>query len=251
MFVHKRAGPAAMQDLTPTMGNYAYILLIVTAFFLESFSTTPTPDYLSLEDFQSYNVGDIPEGWQEIQKRSLIKLRRRTSNDNADFAIAEDSTSRYIRLSSKNGVARIVRTLQEGPEWDLETHPELQWSWRAHRLPEGASEEDLNDVCAAVYVTYSINFLRLPKSIKYTYSSTLPVGTVVNFRRLKVLVVASGKDDLDKWKHESRNVAEDYRQLFGEEPPRYPLAVTLSSDSDTTEDASEADFDEIRFAAAD
>lgn len=219
----------------------AAIVLFVSAVSAQSVDSVT----MVLEDFEEYEIGGIPDGWQEIRKRSLIRLQRWSDSDSEDVRVAAESGRKFLKLSSSGGVARIVRTLQQGPEWDLQTHPVIEWSWRPERLPEGASEFDKNDVCAAVYVTFSINFFRIPKSIKYTYSSTLPVGTVVDYRRLKVLVVASGEGGLHEWSRISRNVAEDYRRLFGEEPPRYPLAVTLSSDSDTTERQSEADFDDL------
>ncbi len=129
------------------------------------------------------------------------------------------------------------------------THPVLSWDWRAIDLPAGAREDDdsRNDSGAGVYVLFSIDgrFIKRPKAIKYVYSSTLPVGTVVTYGKLKVVVVSSARNGAGDWEHIERNVVEDYRRLFGDEPPAAPLYIRLWSDSDNMGVISRADFDNV------
>ena len=44
-----------------------------------------------------------------------------------------------------------------------------------------------------------------------------------------------------------RNVVEDYRRVFGEDPPSKPLFLRLWSDSDNTDTVAEVDFDNVEL----
>lgn len=203
---------------------------------------------LVVEDFSSYEHGDIPTGWKYLSGRSLKPVTDRIMQENEYFEIKEEDDRRFVRAHTDGEVARIIMPNEEdGLGWDITKHPRLRWDWRVVSAPEDAREDDddLNDTPAAVYVTFSVNFFGIPKSIKYTYSSTLPVGTVVKFTGLRVLVVASGKDGFGDWLQTERNVADDYRQLYRDDPPRHPLSIALWSDSDTTGDSTDADFDNL------
>ena len=98
-------------------------------------------------------------------------------------------------------------------------------------------------------MTLGSDWMGRPKSIKYTYSSTLPVGTTVDYGPLKVLVVASKPNDgMDRWMTHERDVVDDYERLFGESPPNdAPFVLAMWSDSNTMKSNSVVDFDDILF----
>lgn len=72
----------------------------------------------------------------------------------------------------------------------------------------------------------------------------------MKFGPLRVLVVDTGLEGIGSWKTVVRDVAADYRQIFGGDPPDRPLSITLWSDSDNTNSVGEADFDNIRLLPA-
>ena len=94
----------------------------------------------------------------------------------------------------------------------------------------------------AVYITFGTDRLGRPKSIKYTYSSSLPPGSVLRQGSLRVVVVSRG--ETNRWETIVRDVAADYRSLFGEDPPD-PKSITLWSDSDDTNSEAEVDVDDL------
>lgn len=118
-------------------------------------------------------------------------------------------------------------------------------------LPEGASEKDKNDSGGAIYVTFGTDWLGRPKSIKYTYSSSLPVGTRVDFGSLTVIVASSAiEGSVGNWMSVERDLLEDYEDVFGGflkkgTPPDRPLSITIWGDSDSVKDSSIVDFDDI------
>jgi Protein of unknown function (DUF3047). len=97
-------------------------------------------------------------------------------------------------------------------------------------------------------VTFGSDWLGRPKSIKYTYSSSLPVGTTVSFGPLKVIVVDSAREPrAGEWETVQRRIRDDYRQVFGGSPPDRPVSITLWSDSDTTGDEAVVDIDDLEL----
>lgn len=203
-----------------------------------------------VENFDAYESGDIPTGWRYLSGRSLEPVTDAIMSETEYFVIKREGDRKFVQVYTEGEAARIILPNEKGSfRWDIRTHPRLRWDWRVQEAPANAREDrdELNDTPAAVYVTFSINFFGIPQSIKYTYSSTLPVGTVVSFRGLKVLVVASGKNGFDKWMSIERDVASDYRELYGGSPPREPLSIALWSDSDTIGGVTRADFDALEL----
>lgn len=202
---------------------------------------------LLVEDFEGFENGAVPHTWNYLRDRSLRPITEEVMNENEWFRVIEEDGRRFVRAFTRGEAIRIILPTSEQLDWNLQTHPRLRWDWRVLEAPEGANERasSRNDTPAAVYVTFSVNFFGIPRSIKYTYSASLPVGSVVSFTGLKVLVVASGPDSFGQWLREERNVAADYRSVFGGDPPDEPLSVALWSDSDSVGGTSRADFDEI------
>lgn len=208
-----------------------------------------------VDDFESYTVGTFPGRWIHVTPNKQLKTYAEEREEGEEFLVAEEDGNKYLRIYTENEAQRYtLRNDEEFDEefnWNLRTHPWLKWDWRARHLPEGASEKGKNDTGAALYVTFGTDWLGRPKSIKYTYSSSLSVGTVVSFGPLKVIVVDSKKEPrYGAWKTIYRNVVGDYKQVFGGRPPARPVSITIWSDSDTTGDVARVDFDDIMLLPA-
>ena len=203
-----------------------------------------------VDDFNGYEEGAIP-AWWGLQGRRVFPLDPSMREAGEYYAIHVDESGKFLRMQVKDESVRIVMPNEEGMDWSLEDHPRISWQWRVQQMPDGAREDRdaLDDTAGAVYITFSFNFFGQPRSIKYTYSSTLPVGTVVSQGRLKVIVVASGPTQLEKWIRIDRDVAEDYRIMFGKNPPDRPVSIALWSDSDSIHGMSEIDIDNVMLLA--
>jgi hypothetical protein len=66
------------------------------------------------------------------------------------------------------------------------------------------------------------------------------------FMTIKAVVMRSGTADLGTWINETRNVYDDYRKLFGEEPPAV-RGVRLQINSQHTETSAESYFADVEF----
>lgn len=228
----------------------AVLLLQPVGFFAtaDAQSQADPAEPILLEDFEAYEVGSFPDRWVHVSDSKEIRTYEEARESGETVVIKKEKGNKFVRLITKNEALRF--SLRNGEEfnWNLEQHPRIQWRWRAKRLPKGASERGKNDVGGAIYVTFGTDWLGRPKSIKYTYSSSLPVGSVVSFGVLHVIVVSSGAEPYTgEWKTVQRNVIGDYRQVFGGEPPERPLSITFWSDSDTTGELAKVDLDDIQL----
>jgi len=200
-----------------------------------------------IDDFESTPSGTPPNNWKDTEGRDLVPLEEKITPRKNVYVRTGDG-NQFARMHTEGKALRAVHTDRQGLNWDVQKRPYLRWTWRAKALPEGANEKHdrSNDTGGAVYATFSTDWLGRPKSIKYTYSTSLPVGTTVDYGPLKVLVVASKKEQgTDTWITHERNVVDDYKRLFGDKPDNTPRAVTIWSDSDTMKDTATVDYDNI------
>ena len=209
-------------------------------------------DGLLVDDFESYIDGGLPTNWKYIEGRKLVWVQDRHMRPNERFFVVEEGGNKFVRAYSRGEAVHLTMANdRDGFDWDLQTHPYLTWEWRANELPRGAREDKnrLNDAGLGLYVFFDMKgvLIKKPQAIKYTYSSTLPVGTILKQDKLRVIVVASGKEGFGRWMRIERDVVADYRRAFKGDPPSRPLSIRLWSDSDNTNQVGEGDFDNIRL----
>jgi hypothetical protein len=63
---------------------------------------------------------------------------------------------------------------------------------------------------------------------------------------VKAIVLRSGYSETGKWITETRNAYEDYRKLFGHEPPRV-AGIRIQINSQHTETSGESFFADVMF----
>ena len=234
-----------------------FFLPIIT--LLMAFSGSSSADLSSepvevmlIDDFEAYSDGDLPSRWKYLEETGLVQVEPRHMRPKEEFFIVQEGDNKFVRAYTEGEAVHLSMANEEdGFDWNIKTHPYLSWDWRAQKLPEGAREDSprLNDAGLGFYVIFSFKgIIKRPVSIKYTYSSTLPVGTVLRQGKLRVIVVSNGEDGYGEWVHIERNVLEDYRNVFGNSPPDRPLSIRLWSDSDNTDQVGEGDFDNIMLA---
>ena len=64
-----------------------------------------------------------------------------------------------------------------------------------------------------------------------------------------MIVVESGPSRIGQWREETRNLYEDFRRAFGEEPPLVN-GVAIMTDSDNTGESAVAYYGDISFLPA-
>jgi hypothetical protein len=64
-----------------------------------------------------------------------------------------------------------------------------------------------------------------------------------------MIVAESGRDRVGEWHEVTRNIIEDYRRAFGEEPGKI-TAIGIMTDTDNTGDNAHAWYGDIEFRKA-
>lgn len=186
-------------------------------------------------------IGKFPDTWEGRSgwRQSIAEPHE------IYYYIDRDNGNYFLRGETKG------KAVNFGTEVDinLRLYNRLRWRWRAHLLPEGGNEnvEDLNDSGAAVRLVFHGGFI--PKTLKYVWSATLPVGTETESPtngRTKVIVLRSGSEHLAEWLWEDVDAYQDYKRMFGGEP-RKVQALAVITDSDNTDSPVSADYDDFMF----
>ena len=183
----------------------------------------------------------VPSGW---------KLHEFVGH--AQVALVRSEQGLAVHLRSERASFALYRDIVVG----LDEFPMLAWSWKVTHLPAGGDvrEAARDDQAAQVYLV----FPRWPSPrtnsdvIGYVWDTTAPTGTTRPSSRapnVRIIVVASGTTGLGTWQHYRRNVAEDYRVLFGRRPPRVGT-IALMIDANDTGTSAEATIGQLRFARA-
>jgi hypothetical protein len=89
-------------------------------------------------------------------------------------------------------------------------------------------------------------------AINYIWDNRMPKETIVTSAytdQSRLIVVESGTENLGRWMEEERNVYEDYRKAFGDEPPLVN-GIAIMTDTDNTEDTATAYYGDIVFKKA-
>jgi len=151
----------------------------------------------------------LPEGWS-------LKVHQGKAQANL---LAQDG-ERVLHMKS----VRSSFALEHDVTINVRKYPCLVWTWKAVSLPPKGDvrESSRDDQALQLLVAFKDG-----RVLSYVWDANAPAGTVVDRSipwpfsiKIKVIVVQSGRSDLGKWVTNERNVYEDYRRLFGKEPPR-------------------------------
>jgi Protein of unknown function (DUF3047) len=167
-----------------------------------------------------------------------------------DFAVVQDDGRKALHMKSANDGSTVSKEVKGTV--DLKATPVLEWSWKAVVLPKGGDsrKKATDDQAAQIFVVWP----RFPEAVRsriigYVWDTTAPVGTIVKSEKtgtVTYVVLRSGGAELGKWVTERRNVAEDFRKIYGEEPEQ-PGAVSISIDSNDTNSVAESFMGTVLF----
>ncbi len=198
------------------------------------------PRVVLVEDWSKHPVGakGIPDGW----------TGQNWGSPAYDLTVIEESPTKVLHLKSRNEGSTIAKEVKI----NVKETPILEWRWKAVVLPAGGDsrKKATDDQAAQIYVT----FPRFPSAVRsriigYVWDTTAPEGTIVQSEKTSLVtyvVVRSGPKDLNRWLTESRNVYEDYRQIYKEEPGELGV-VSISIDSNDTKSSAESYVGAILF----
>jgi hypothetical protein len=218
------------------------LTLVIAALLLAAVAAAA--DRVVIEDWSRNRVGTrgIPIDWKGQNWGSPVY----------DFAVVENDGHNVLHMRSNNDSSTITRDIRS--KVDLAAAPLLEWRWKAVTLPKGGNscQKVADDQAAQIFLVWP----RFPEAVRsriigYVWDTTAKVGTICpseKTRTVTYVIVRSGEADLGKWLTEQRNVREDFKKIYGEEPES-PAAIALAIDSNDTKSTAESFIGPILFRA--
>lgn len=190
-------------------------------------------DILSVGSFSTTGL----TGWSEKSFKGATEYK----------PIREDGRT-VIKSHSSNSASGLIKQINIDPI----RYRYLRWSWKIGSTVKHGDEEKKSgdDYAARIYVVFPGRFFWQTKAINYIWSNRLPKGSHrPNAFSANVMMVAveSGPELAGTWLTEKRDVADDYRRLFGGEPGAIQ-AIAIMTDTDNTGGEADAWYGDITMA---
>ncbi len=196
-------------------------------------------DFVVLEDFESTPVGELPVGWT---------WRGSDAGKNKPYRVRDEHGNRYLQATDEGESVILGHKVR----WNLDEYPYVSFRVRVWEIPEGGDERfgDKVDSAAGIYFTLRKKFFgKIPESIKYVWSSTLPVGAAV--RRDGIgkpwqVVFGTDRKGIGEWHTYVFDLRQAYSDTFGGDAPSKPEGIGVLSDANSLMARAYADYDDIR-----
>ena len=166
------------------------------------------------------------------------------------YTLVSDGDRLVLKAHSRGTASGLYKEVTLDPR----KYPVLRWSWKIRgTIPNGNERtKEGDDYAARVYLVFPRTLFWRTRAINYIWANTLPKGeTLPNAYTANAMMMAveSGDGKAGTWVAEERNVYEDYRALFGEDPPSIG-AVALMTDTDNTGGEAVAHYGDIFLGPA-
>ena len=206
--------------------------------------------------------GKLPDGWR---RWSISKLKKPTK-----YKLVECNGRTVVEANAEASASGLIHRL----DIDAKEFPVLAWQWKAMSLIKTADNRTkrLEDSPVRVVVTFAGDVSTLPfdermffdnvklltreqlpyATLMYIWENKAPVNSLLpnlHTSRIKMIVAESGPNKVGQWQDLARNVYEDYKRAFNEEPGRI-TSVAVMSDTDNTGETVQAYYGDISFRRA-
>ena len=186
------------------------------------------------------------------------------------FGLALDEGVVVLHARANASVGGMVQAI----DIDVATAPIVHWRWKVSGAIEGANNRigakedaparlvfafdgDRDKLSLAdralSFFTRRVAQRELPyATLMYIFSDSAPPGTIIAnpyTRRVQMIVVSGSHDGVGSWQALSRNLRDDYRRAFGEDPGRL-TDIGVMTDTDNTGGSVEAWYGDIHVVPA-
>lgn len=236
--------------------------VIVMAFAGSLPAWAQTDAVVEVAKFSRATVGQsVPDGWKPL---TFKKIPKQTT-----YEVVQDGDGPVVKASSDASASGLIKEVKIDPR----EYPIVRWRWKIENLLKNSdvNRKDGDDYPARLYITFEYDpdkvsvgktlkyragrvlFGDIPiAAINYVWERKAPVGAIIDNAYtdfVKMVVVESGPQKLGMWIDEERNIYEDYKKAFGEEPPMIN-GVAIMSDTDNIKERAVAYYGDIIFKKA-
>jgi hypothetical protein len=206
--------------------------------------------------------GALPAEWKHLSLASF--------KNNTDYLLVVEDNAVVVRAMAHNSASFL------GLVTDFNPHkfPTISWRWKVAQGIPGAktAEQSKEDAPVRLMIGFAgdpnkLSFKdRFAASAAQTISGqTLPYATLMYIwgskvavdsitvssrsARIRMLAVAADEQGIGQWQSYSRNLVEDFKRAFGEEPGNV-TSIELMTDTDNTGADAQAYYGDITVGAA-
>jgi hypothetical protein len=201
----------------------------------------------------------LPAQWEPLYFKNI--------EPHTDYRLVDNGGQVVIKATADASASGLIRKITIDPR----EYPIVQWRWKITKVLKKGNvhRKDGDDYPARLYILFKyhpdkLGFFEKIKyeaiklfygeypplaSINYIWASNAPEDMVVPnpyTKKAMMFVVESGKKNLNRWLTEERNLYEDYRKAFKDEPPMIS-GVAIMTDTDNTGESATAWYGDILF----
>jgi len=214
---------------------------------------------LEVGKFSASQVGTaLPDGWKPL---TFKKIPKQTA-----YELVKDGGVTIVKAVSNASASGLIKPVVIDPK----EYPIVRWRWKIDNVLQHSDValKEGDDFPARLYITFEYDadkvsfgkklrfkagralFGDIPvAALNYIWETKTPVGTIVENAYTdfaKMVIIESGTQKVGIWIDEERNIYEDYKNAFGEEPPMIN-GVAIMSDTDNTKEQATAYYGDIFF----
>lgn len=216
--------------------------------------------FSSVTSFSAAAAGkDFPGGWRPW----VLSRHKRPTR----YALVDHGGRVVVQAHAEASASGLVHPLAVDPR----EYPLLVWRWKVDALIDSAdnSRRDAEDAPVRIIVSFAGDIGSLPLAERIFFDNfrlvtgrQLPYATLIyiwenrlaresiipnpHTSRIRMIVAETGRDHLGTWREITRNVYEDYRRAFGEEPGTI-TGIGIMTDTDNTGATVQAYYGDIEF----
>jgi len=220
--------------------NRALILLLLiftlpSGSLAEDSSMNPACEII-IDDF----ANGIKPGWQT-----------KSFKGTTEYTWTRENGKTYVKAVSNAAASGLYYKI----EYDPKQYPYISWQWKVDNIiaKGDASQKSGDDYGARIYVVFPAFFFWNTRAINYIWANKLPKEEAVPNPYTSnniMLSIQSGPAETGKWLTETRNIYEDYKRVFGKEPPSVG-AIAIMTDTDNTGESASAGYGPIAVCSRD
>ncbi|MEM8557708.1 MAG: DUF3047 domain-containing protein [Bacteroidota bacterium] len=206
--------------------------------------------------FSDVTPGQLPTGWTAMPLGNVPP---------STYETVEQNGTTVVRARADDSASGLVREITINPR----DFPVLEWRWKANGvLAKGdVRKKSGDDYPARIYITFDYDAANLSmgerlkrraaqaltsqeiplRALSYIWSNDARSDDPVPnpFTDWVMMVpVEGGTANVGTWVTERRNIVEDYRRAFGEEPPAI-TGIAIMTDADNTGEAVSAYYGDL------
>lgn len=203
--------------------------------------------------------GPLPDSWKLV---TLAKIKRQTR-----YSLVRDADTTVLRADADASMASVMHPLN----FDPRDYPVVEWRWKITKLlrKSNIATKAGDDFPARFYVLFDYDIARLPfatrtkiRVARALFGEEVPLAVLCYVwdgksiqgatawsaytDRVRVIVAQNGDAQVNQWVTLRRNIVDDFRAAFGEDPPRVS-GVAVATDTDNTGESVTAFYGDIRF----